>query len=59
MVYTPTQLKKWDCTANINGKWILARPRRCDSIWYKLKVAYLVFVGKYDALDWENIVNKD
>lgn len=59
MIYTPTQLRRWDCGANINGRWIPARPLRCDSIWYRLKIAYLVFTGKYDALDWENVVKSE
>lgn len=54
MIYTPTQLKKWDSDANINGQWIPARPMRCDSFWFRLKISYLVFIGKYDALDWRN-----
>ena len=38
-----------------NGVWIPARPLGYQGlfIFKRLKAAYNVFIGKYDALDWE------
>ena len=39
-------------SAQINGKWVAARPCGFFSIWYRLKAAWGVFRGKYDAVYW-------
>lgn len=56
---TPTiryadDIKEWDCTAEIDGKWVLARAYSTRGIWFlwRLKLAWYVFTGKYDALAW-------
>ena len=38
-----------------NGNYILARPLSLLTLGLvkRLKLAYRVFIGKYDALDWE------
>ena len=33
--------------------WVKARPLSYNSFWIRFKLAYLVFIGKYDALKWE------
>ena len=53
-VYKAKHIKDWDCTtpAFNNGPWVPARPL----VWWRfiprLKAAWDVFTGKYDALDW-------
>lgn len=39
-------------TTEIDGKWIPARPLGFYSIWYRLELAWGVFIGRYDALEW-------
>ena len=38
-----------------NGKWVCARPvnYKYDSIFERIKHAWLVFTGKADAITWE------
>ena len=38
-----------------NGNWILARPLSLSTLnlLERFKLAYHVFIGRYDALDWE------
>ncbi len=43
----------------VNGKtiWIPVRPESpwgFNTIKQRIKLAYLVFIGRYDAFDWEN-----
>lgn len=38
--------------AQINGKWVPARPFGLFSIWSRLKLAFGVFTGRYDAFQW-------
>jgi len=55
MVYNADDLKKWDCQAEIEeGRWVSARPinYRHAPILHRIKVAWRVFRGKYDALEW-------
>jgi hypothetical protein len=54
MEYKANEIKNWDCNANVKGKWILARPVQIYSFTRRLKLAWYVFIGKYDALDWDN-----
>ena len=47
-------IKQWDCTAEINGEWVLARAYSTPGIHFlwRLQLAWDVFTGKYDALAW-------
>ena len=38
--------------ANIDGNWVPARPLGLDCIRYRLRLAWGVFTGKYDAVKW-------
>jgi len=38
--------------AEINGRWVPARPVGYYSWRYRVKAAWLVFTGKCDALRW-------
>jgi hypothetical protein len=38
--------------AEINGKWVPARPIRLFGIWYDLKDAWAVLTRKADAFTW-------
>ena len=38
--------------AEINGRWVPARPFGYYSWRYRVKAAWLVFTGKCDALQW-------
>ena len=37
---------------NKNGDWVPARPIGFFSLRWRLKLAWNVFLGKYDALKW-------
>lgn len=39
-------------SAEINGKWVPARPYGWDNITYRMKAAWLVFTGKADVVIW-------
>lgn len=39
-------------TANIDGKWVPARPMPFISLARRFKLAWWVFTGKADALTW-------
>ena len=45
-------LKKWNTDAEIDGKWVLARPLGLDGFFYRLSKAWQVFTGKADVLTW-------
>ena len=47
------EFKNIDTMANINGKWVPARAMGFYSLPSRLKLAWNVFTGKYDALKWE------
>lgn len=36
----------------INGKWIPARPLGVDCLRHRLRLAWGIFLGKYDAVKW-------
>ena len=38
--------------AEIDGKWVPARPLGFYSIGHRIKAAWLVFTGKADAVTW-------
>lgn len=55
-LYTADDIKNQDSYVLIKGEYFLARPRYyMGSIFYRLKLAYYVFTGKYDALKWNEI----
>lgn len=39
----------------IDGKWVIARPLGLPGLYlrYRLQVAWRVFTGRYDAMEWE------
>jgi hypothetical protein len=41
-------------SVNINGRWVLARPVNYTAMfwWERLRVAWKVYRGEYDALKW-------
>ena len=53
-IYTPEILDGWDCAAQVNGRYVKARPLGWQglSLTRRLKVAWKVFTGEYDALKW-------
>lgn len=57
-IHTPSQLQHWDVAESYEGGY---RPARCLSFDLfvlhsrRWKIAWLVFTGRYDALDWEAV----
>ena len=52
-VYKIKELENWDIFEEYNGGWRPARPLHYSiNIFKRLIIAYKVFKGKYDALDW-------
>ncbi len=54
-VYTVTQLGNWDSSVEIHaGVWVPARPIGLQglSLITRCKIAWKVFLGKYDAVEW-------
>lgn len=43
-----------DCQTEINGKWQPARPIGYSSFLMRIKLTWMVFTGKADALIWPN-----
>lgn len=57
--YKAEDFRDWGlekCARAGNGRYVFARPEnyKFDGWWYRLKLAWLVFVGKYDAIEWED-----
>jgi len=51
MIYSSEDIKKWDCSAEINGKWVLARPIQLG--WKdRVRTAWEVLCGRCDGLKW-------
>ena len=55
-IYKASDLQKWNCATEKNGRYIPARPLgwqglRLDKTF---QIAFYVLIGKYDALDWED-----
>ncbi len=40
-------------TKCVDGSWIPVRPMSIGGVLKRLKLAWFVFIGRYDALDWE------
>lgn len=59
MIYTATQIKEWEiasCKTPPVGAWKPARPLSLYSLSTlvkRIKAAWFVLIGKYDALNWE------
>jgi hypothetical protein len=55
-IYTAHAIKNWSSQAEIKkGVWIPARPMAGSfSFLWRFKLAYSVFIGKYDALNWQD-----
>ena len=45
-------LQELDTQAEINGKWVPARPIRFDSLRSRIRDAWAVLMGKADAFKW-------
>jgi len=55
--WTATWIKDWDVTERcFDGSWKPARPICVGgmAILQRIKLAFLVFIGRYDVLDWED-----
>ncbi len=52
--YTAHEIKNWDCARGPD--WKPARPmnHEVDGLFMRLRLAWAVFRGRYDALDWED-----
>jgi len=46
------EFRNYGCEAGINGQWFLARPEGTGWIVWRIKLAWGVLCGKYDALKW-------
>jgi len=57
MKFTARQIKAWDVSrgSNYSYIWYPARPLLNESFFSRLKNAWRVLTGKYDALDWEEM----
>ena len=60
-LHTASSIQAWACsTLGLNGKWIPARPLpfsygiALEGLRRRWELAWGVFTGRYDALDWEN-----
>ncbi len=56
MKYTASQIKQWDVQRrSFDSGWKPARSinHTCESWISRIRNAYGVLIGKYDALDWE------
>jgi len=56
-VYAPVVFTEWETDQQhpITGQWIPARPYNPSGLRYlvkRLRIAWKVFTGEYDALDW-------
>lgn len=63
-VHSPIEIKNWDChswspdTSLENAKvWVPVRSENLYGMYLiqRIKVAWGVFTGRYDALDWNNL----
>lgn len=51
--YTPQQIK--DCGVFHGPRWIPYRPHTPWRFATRLRLAWGVFIGRYDALDWDEV----
>ena len=53
MIYNADNLASWNTQCQLpNGRWVQARPLRCAPILLRIRAAWGVFTGRYDALEW-------
>ena len=55
-IYTPEHIKNWNTdTDRDHGRWVPARPvgHNLYKFRHRVKAAFCVFIGRYDALNWE------
>lgn len=48
----PDRNTLFDCDTCINGKWMPARPIGLSGFSNRIKLAWMVFTGKADAVKW-------
>lgn len=56
-IWTASELKEFSVsTMHKSGRWVPSRPIPFYGVQVlkNIKLAYCVFIGKYDALDWED-----
>jgi hypothetical protein len=55
ILYKAIQIRTWDTDQCVDGRWIPARSMRLGELRLtkRIKLAFNVFIGKYDAVDWE------
>ncbi len=54
--FTAENIKNWDTAVETaHHEWIPARPENCKftSLKFRIRHAWGVLTGRYDALDWE------
>ena len=58
MKYTAASIQEWETTtySENQGQWVPARPVNFQflSLRQRLILAWQVFIGKYDVLDWQD-----
>lgn len=54
MIVKAQEVKRSECDVSIKGRWVPARPYSDDTLLDRIKQAYGVLTGKYDALNWED-----
>lgn len=50
--YLADEIKQWDTEAEIDKKWVLARPYSEKTLKRRIYLAWLVLTGKADVLEW-------
>lgn len=67
-VHTPTEIQQWDChswnpktSEEDNKVWEPARSENFYGLYLvqRLRIAWHVFTGRYDALDWKKNQNQN
>jgi len=51
-IHVADAIKLQDEEANIDGKWVLARPLPYENWKQRWKLAWMVFTGKADVVTW-------
>ena len=51
-IYKVDELLQFKNGTRIGGKWVCARPERFHGLLNRLKLAWLIFTGKIDGLEW-------
>ena len=54
MIYTAQKIREWDVEKETGNGWKFI-PARPETFWSfgRFKTAWLVLIGRYDALDWQ------